>query len=446
MKIGTIGFSTQFNHKDIENLKYCGSNTILEYDMIIINVNNIYKEYSFLGSFQGIPTISQSDSQKLKEDIKRRKKEFEAFLNSGKNIVVITPYKEKVTIYTGRQEISGKGKSARVTNIVEIQDSSVFSPTDFSTIKASGQKIEFIDKNAEEVFNKYADCFKYYSFMDKSDNRKFLAKIPNLEEYVFWYEKVNNGIVMFMPDVNFFNLEKTVASRKEKDFYRDLYVYINKISNDKKVTEIPEWLKSYCTAEENTVNEKIQKIEDDIKKFLKKRKKALEEKNKLEDDKRIFSATGDELEDIVKNIFTELGFNIIKYGGNEEDLVCEYNNKQFVIEIKGVDGSASEKHTAQTLKWKTNYFINTGIDGKGVLIVNGFKDKALELRNNIFPKQLLKYAEHQQLCLISVTQIFNILNEYREKKITTQEISDIIWNQIGILDCFDDWNLHLIKN
>lgn len=446
MKIGAIGFETQFKHNDIEILTYRCSQTILEYDMLIINANNIFDEYEFVGSYQGIPSITQYDSQKLKEDVRRRQQEFEAFLESGKNIVVITPYKRKVTAYTGKQEVSGNGRNARITNIIEFKDSSIFSPTDFSTTKATGQNIEFVDKKAEEIFKKYIDCFEYYSFTDKEENKHMLAKIRGLDKYVFWYEKINNGIVLFVPDAYFSQFEKSVGSRKEKEFLRDLYTYINSISNDKKVNEIPEWLKNYNTIKENTINQKIQKIEDDIKKLLAKKKKTEEERIKLENDKRIFSASGEELEDIIKNVFIELGFNIVKSGGNEEDLVCEYNNKQFVFEIKGVDGSSSEKHTAQTLKWKTNYFINTGIDGKGVLIVNGFKDKLLEDRNNIFPKQLLKYAEHQQLCLISVTQIFNILSEYREGNLTTKEISDIIWNQNGILGDFENWNLHLVKN
>ena len=42
MKIGAIGFYTNFNHNNIENIKYSSEQTILEYDMLIINVNNIY--------------------------------------------------------------------------------------------------------------------------------------------------------------------------------------------------------------------------------------------------------------------------------------------------------------------------------------------------------------------------------------------------------------------
>ena len=54
MKIWAIKFYTNFNHNNIENIKYSSEQTILEYDMLIINVNNIYEEYEIVGNYQGI--------------------------------------------------------------------------------------------------------------------------------------------------------------------------------------------------------------------------------------------------------------------------------------------------------------------------------------------------------------------------------------------------------
>ena len=122
MKIGAIGFCTEFNHKDIEEIKYKSSQTILEYDMIILNVNSIYEEYDFSGSYQGISSLTHYASVDIKEDISRRKKEFETYLKSGKTIIVITPYNDKRTIYTGRQDISGTGRNARITNLIDYID------------------------------------------------------------------------------------------------------------------------------------------------------------------------------------------------------------------------------------------------------------------------------------------------------------------------------------
>lgn len=445
MKIGAIGFCTEFNHKDIEKIKYKSSQTILEYDMIILNVNSIYEEYDFSGSYQGISSLTHYASVDIKEDISRRKKEFETYLKSGKTIIVITPYNDKRTIYTGRQDISGTGRNARITNLIDYIDTPIFCPIEFNTTKASGHTIEFVNKNAKEIFNKYIGDLVYDSFTDEECVNNIIAKIPNTDKVVFWYEQVENGIVVFMPDAYFSQYEKTTVSRKEKSFLQDIYNFTQTL-NQRTKQEIPKWLQNYQTKEEKEVDDKMEKISNEIEKLVNKQNKLKIQKEEMEDTKRVFISSGDELEEIVKNIFKELGFNIIKFGGNEEDLVCENDGKYFIMEIKGVDGSATEKHTAQTLKWKTNYFINTNIDGKGVLIINGFKNKELELRNNIFPKQILKYAEHQNLCLLSTTQLFNILNQFREGKITTKEIADKIFNQKGISEDFNEWNLYLSEN
>lgn len=135
MKIGAIGFYTNFNHNNIENIKYSNEQTILEYDMLIINVNNIYEEYEMVGNYQGIPSLTHQSSRNIRGDIDRRKKEFEAYLNSGRFIIVITPYSDKRTIYTGKQEVSGTGRSARITNIVDFIDTEKFSPVGFNTIE-----------------------------------------------------------------------------------------------------------------------------------------------------------------------------------------------------------------------------------------------------------------------------------------------------------------------
>lgn len=445
MKIGAIGFYTEFKHNNIELIKYCSEQTILEYDMIIINVNNIYGEYEFAGNYQGIPSLTHYSSVDIKEDISRRKKEFEAYLKSGKTIIVITPYNDKRTIYTGIQDISGTGRNARVTNIVDFIDTDKFSPTQFKTTKARGENVEFVNKNAKEVLDKYINDFVYYSFADEECLSNVIAKIPNTDKVVFWYEQIDNGIVVFMPDVYFSQYEKSTGSRKEKNFLQDIYNFTQTLNQTTK-QEIPKWLQNYQTKEEKEVDDKIEKINNDIEKLINKQNKLKIQKEEMEDTKRVLVSSGDELEKGVKNIFKELGFNIIKFGGNEEDLVCENDGKYFIMEIKGVDGSATEKHTAQTLKWKTNYFINTNIDGKGVLIINGFKNKELKSRNNIFPKQILKYAEHQNLCLLSTIQLFNILSKFREGGITTKEIADKLFNQQGISEDFNEWNLYFFEN
>ena len=78
--------------------------------------------------------------------------------------------------------------------------------------------------------------------------------------------------------------------------------------------DIPEWFSSYETSEEKELNKKINKIDNDIKKLTTQKEKLENKKSDIDYIKRLFTASGEELEDIVKNIFKMLGFNIVKSG------------------------------------------------------------------------------------------------------------------------------------
>ena len=154
-----------------------------------------------------------------------------------------------IIIFKNVENISD-GEDVRTTNI-KLNVSITFS--------SCKNKIELLE-------NKYIDCFEYNSFTDKEHVQNPIAKITGTDEIVFWYENINNGIVMFMPDVYFSQYEKPNGSKKEKNFLEDTYEFIQNI-NKKSMQDIPKWLSSYETSEEKELNKKINKIDNDIKKM-----------------------------------------------------------------------------------------------------------------------------------------------------------------------------------
>ena len=96
--------------------------------------------------------------------------------------------------------------------------------------------------------------------------------------------------------------------------------------------------------------------------------------------KLTLTSSGKELEKIVTQIFSELGFTIWESEHNRADGIFEYNNHKFVIEIKGVSKSAAEKHAAQLEKWVSEFIENNGTIPKAILVVNGFRKKELSKR------------------------------------------------------------------
>lgn len=209
---------------------------------------------------------------------------------------------------------------------------------------------------------------------------------------------------------------------------------------------MPAWIDCYNTEEEKKVKKELKDSEDKIKKLNNKIEKINKEITYMNEEKRIFIESGEKLENIVRDIFKKIGYKIIKFGGNEEDLVISDDTNTFVFEIKGLDGSAAEKNSAQAVKWTTNYFIDTGIKAKSVLIVNAYKNMELKERKEAFPNQMLKYSEYQQICLMDSVQLYNIYNKFLNKEISKEDISKKILSTNGIINEFNDWRIFLEKN
>ena len=180
-------------------------------------------------------------------------------------------------------------------------------------------------------------------------------------------------------------------------------------------------------------------------------KKSIEEKEKqlksIQEEKIVFTGSGTILEKLIVDELNQIGFQILKYDENskDEDIVIAYNDKVAVLEVKGVDGSATEKHTSQTVKWKSMYHIEHDVLPKGFLVVNAFKDRELEKRQDYFPNQMLKYATQQEICLLTTLQIFNIKCYLKDNPDKKDEIINELYNTVGVYNKFEKWDLNISK-
>ena len=87
MKYGLLGYYPEYNHKDMETIDFSGEKTILEYDVLLVDLNNIFQSYESYGEYKCYPKITQHDSVKLKCDLYKRQNEIKEFLNSGKRLL-----------------------------------------------------------------------------------------------------------------------------------------------------------------------------------------------------------------------------------------------------------------------------------------------------------------------------------------------------------------------
>lgn len=92
-------------------------------------------------------------------------------------------------------------------------------------------------------------------------------------------------------------------------------------------------------------------------------------------------------------------------------------------------------HAAQLMKWVTTYHSEYGVEPKGILIINAFRDKPLKDRiEKVFPVQMLGYSERMQLCLLTTTQLLAMYLDFLDHQTDFATIKSKLFETIGELD------------
>ena len=162
--------------------------------------------------------------------------------------------------------------------------------------------------------------------------------------------------------------------------------------------------------------------------------------------KLLLTTSGSLLEEITKQVLSELGFSILDSERGRSDIVAQYGDINIVAEIKGVTKSAAEKHAAQLEKWVSQYIEETEVTPKALLIVNGFSETPIKNRKEeVFPSQMLKYCEARGHTLITTTQLLCLFIEVKQNPECKQERLNELLSCIGKYKRYQDIENYLIS-
>ena len=255
---------------------------------------------------------------------------------------------------------------------------------------------------------------------------------PTLKKVVGFY----NEKAIFLPRIK-------KLGEKEKEFFADLYEVAKQITNQNTKEKLPEWTNKFFVPNERQTYDKIRILNEQIIDLQNKLLKVENENENLKAKKILFSGTGDNLENEIRNIFKELNVEVLEANFNRDDLIIKYKDKIAVVEIKGVTGSSAEKHANQLEKWVSSYYDEHEIRAKGILIVNSFRDKEIPDRTDpTFPNQMLSYAVKREHCLISSLQFLGLYYE-AIKNNKKDELIESLFTTIGIYQGFENWQNYI---
>lgn len=213
-----------------------------------------------------------------------------------------------------------------------------------------------------------------------------------------------------------------------------------KIIDTSNEEEEPEWFNDIKILDDLSIENEVSKIEEEITKLQKIKENKL---IKLEENKEIKSVlyqTDKKLQKIAIKMLDEM----LEYEDKEfidemeEDYrICKGENT-FLIETKGLLRNVNGNDIS-----KTNCHVQIYIDKlekegkdqdkekvKGIFIVANQRNRRIEERDKL-PERQITLAERDGILIIRTEQLLKLYEDFRNKKIKTQEIIELFKTQIG---------------
>ncbi|MFN8442552.1 MAG: hypothetical protein U0175_17390 [Caldilineaceae bacterium] len=436
MKI--LALSSTFKHPAVTAVKFGSEDSALDYDMLVWAPNNVIDEYkSSSKKYRGCPSLDSDDSVAILRDGGRRKSEMLEMLKLGRTVVIFTPKPSVFYVDTGERRYSGTGRNRQTTIVVK--DISLLSllPIDIQTVDANGKSISFVGGiKYSHFWNSNKDHLVYKAYF-QNPNGNPIFTISNTDKVVGMHFQIHNGHLLFLPD--FYTTQK-MYSAITKNIIDSIIVMVEELKKDSGDFSIPSWAQFYKLPAEDQYKNELSLLETNLSELLLEINRKKEEIIRLEEYKLLFSGTGKALEVQVRRIFLELGFEVSEGAPGRDDLIIKHNDQVAVVEIKGVNKSAAEKHAAQLEKWVSEYYANNGIRPKGILVVNAFKDIPLSDRNEpAFPHQMIKYSLNREHCLITGLQLLGLYLDFKNNPGRLQNLTETLLTTEGIFPLYQAW-------
>jgi hypothetical protein len=438
-----ISVGVYINHKSILNEQFRSAVSFFDFDMVILNPSVIFSEYEldiFNPTYLGCRLLRESESQKILDDISRRKSEITELIKLGRTAVLVLPPPEKCYYSTGQKTYSGSGKN-KVTQqfINELNLSSAIPLKDFSTVTASGTSIEF---RGSEPFKTYWEKMKNYHFysayLSSTVGKPFLF-IKGTTKVVGTWVPTEKGVFLILPSIYD---EGSYKTKKDYNQFCSLFIdALTELTSDlnKSIGDysLPAWTTAYFLPDEKEQKEQLSTKEYELQGLLSQISQSKEKLSKIEKYKLLLSGSGRALEMQVATVLKEIGFSVEPGAEGRDDLILKYGEKIAVVEIKGVSKSASEKHAAQLEKWVAEYVTSHDVNPKGILIVNAYCNTPLHARNEpAFPEQMVSYATNREHCLITTTQLLSFYLSVISKPEGREQLINDLFDTKGVFKKF----------
>ncbi|MET8776604.1 hypothetical protein ABZV58_16475 [Nocardia sp. NPDC004654] len=443
---------------DCDRESFSSDVSVFDYDVVIWDPESTLNSYlqsdSYFSEsyFKNLPRLSDHASVSLKSDISRRRSEFAEFLKSGRTVIVIVRPPQECYIATGEKRYFGTGRNQKVTPIVEKIDIwDAFPITDPQLTRAAGNRIGIDGEGAISSFlRKYKHLLRYEAVMSAPPGKPVASVIGTNRIVGSVLQTSDDGVLLLLPPFGLSDGrdgETGEMTWKEEsvEVQQDLLAAIEKIKA-RVVEARPAWATKYSTKDQLALRDAVVKQQNRVETARAKLSTLQQKEEQGQSKDQLFLGTGRALELEVKAVLELLGGDVTEPEPGRDDWKVKFDSRNAVVEVKGVNKSAAEKHAAQLEKWVAGELEATGTAPKGILIVNTWRETDLSARTEKdFPDQMLPYCVSRDHCLMTGLQLFAIRSDIETAPSRAEYWRDKILKTAGVIEGADDWRSVLVQ-
>lgn len=218
------------------------------------------------------------------------------------------PSEASFYIYTGENQYSGTGRNRQTTNLV--RDLNIL-PIKLEVTTGFDNKVTYsTDSPYKSLFEIKGMEYYYNAYFTSKDNGTPISFVSNTDKSVSKAFQINEGHLIVFPSI--FD-ERYYSSEQEyrkvinnflhaiDDLEDEIKIYLDNYS-------IPEWADNYNILTEKNEKKKIEELNEEIERLQIEKGKTEDRLNRIQRYKLAVTASGKELETIIYEIFSELGF------------------------------------------------------------------------------------------------------------------------------------------
>ena len=419
-----------------------------DYDVVVWEPHHTFRRYEDRANGnleKGRPALSVDIGGKLRALTNEWRKRFREYMVDGGILVVLLPDDVRLMLERDLERIARNSWSNSNPSKYSALDILTAIPLGVKTsLEGTGRMIEITDPR----FSGLAAAWDGHLTYHRSITAPVATLAPGLR--IQGTQRVvggrvkgeERGTVVLLPDVqredSGINSGSNQASRGSDVLADEFNRWLAETFTEEP-NELPDWTKTYQFASELKRDATRQKLEEQ-RSNASKNLEALAS-SQMQDDrlKQLIAATGKPLEEVVSEALCFLGFKVEEREGRRADIYATGSSgDRGLVEVKGASKSASERKAAQLEKWVLEA-MDADERRKGILIVNGWRDRPLSSRcSPVFPNQMVGFSTARSHCLMTTTQLLGMVIRCGEDKSLLREAEESILSTVGRLEGWDD--------